>query len=143
MNCPRPKPALPVGPAGTRLVMGRQLEAAGMHVTRGWSPRAAPGRASGWAARRVIMAEWFYLEQVLADRARDLAEHVAKAAALRSLEAADERPVLSAGLAGWSSARASQVGGLVALALAGTVGLPAGILGAVWTIRRVVELLLR
>lgn len=89
------------------------------------------------------MAQWFYLEHVLADRARDLAEHVAKAAALRSLEAAEERPVLSGTLAGWSSARASQVGGLVALALAGTVGLPAGILGAVWTIRRVVELLLR
>ena len=89
------------------------------------------------------MAQWFYLEQVLADRARDLAEHVAKAAALRSLEAADERPVLSAGLAGWSATRAFRVAGLVALALAGTVGLPAGILGAAWTIRRVVELLLR
>ena len=91
------------------------------------------------------MAQWFYLEQVLADRARDLADHVAKAGALRSPspEAADERPVLSGGLAGWSLARAFQVAGLVALALAGTVGLPAGILGAVWTIRRVVELLLR
>lgn len=89
------------------------------------------------------MAGWFYLEHVLAERARDLGDHLAKAAALRSLEAADERPVLSAGLAGWSAARAFRVAGLVALALAGTVGLPAGILGAAWTIRRVVELLLR
>ncbi|MGH7360326.1 MAG: hypothetical protein ACREJF_00130 [Candidatus Methylomirabilales bacterium] len=89
------------------------------------------------------MAQWFYLEQVLTDRARELADHVARAAARRSTEAAHERPVLSAGLAGWSLARASQVAGLVALALAGTVGLPAGILGAAWTIRRVVELFLR
>ncbi len=89
------------------------------------------------------MAEWFYLEQVLADRARDLGDHLAKAAALRSLEAADERPVLSGGLAGWRLARTFQIAGLVALALAGTVGLPAGILGAAWTIRRVVELFLR
>ncbi len=89
------------------------------------------------------MAEWFYLDQVLTDRVRDLAEHVASAAALRSLETADERPVLSAGLAGWSWARASRVAGLAALGLAGTVGLPAGIQGAAWTIRRMVELLLK
>jgi len=89
------------------------------------------------------MAQWFYLEQVLADRARDRADHLAKAALRQFPAAADERPVLSGTLAGWSLARASQVAGLIGLALAGTVGLPAGILGAAWTIRRVVELLLR
>jgi hypothetical protein len=88
------------------------------------------------------MAQWFYLEQVLTDRARELADHLARAAARRSTEAADERPVLSGRLAGWSLARASQIAGLVGLALAGTMGLPAGILGAAWTIRRVVEFFL-
>jgi len=121
------------GPATRRCWHGRDLRL---------EPPGGSG-AGGRTAGRVIMAQWFYLEQVLADRARDLADHVAKAGALRSLEAANERPVLSGGLAGWRLARAFQIAGLVVLALAGTVGLPAGILGAAWTIRRVVELLLR
>ena len=89
------------------------------------------------------MAEWFYLERVLADRARDLADHLANAAAFGPRETLGERPVLSAGLKGWSSARAARLAGLVALALAGTVGLPVGILGTAWAIQRVVGLFLR
>lgn len=89
------------------------------------------------------MASWFYLEHILEERARELADRVAEAAALRSLETGNERAVLSGTLAGWCSARASRVAGLVALAVAGTLGVPAGILGAVWTIQRMVELLLK
>jgi hypothetical protein len=89
------------------------------------------------------MAGWFYLEYVLAERAREVAGQMAEAAARRSQVTGHERAVLSGTLAGWNSARASRVAGLVALAVAGTLGVPAGILGAVWTIERMVGLLLK
>jgi hypothetical protein len=88
------------------------------------------------------MAEWFYLERVLADRARDLARHMAKAAAFRPGEMLEERPVLSTGVGCWSWRRAARVGAVVGLALAGTIAVPMGIVGAAWAMGVVVRLFL-
>ena len=44
------------------------------------------------------MAEWFYLERVLADRERELRHHLARVTAFRGIDAGEERPVLSTGL---------------------------------------------
>lgn len=90
----------------------------------------------------VVMAEWFYLERVLADRAHDLANHMAQAALYRPLERAGERPVLSTGLEGWSWRRAAEVFALVGLALAGTIAVPMGIVGAAWAMGVLVRLFL-
>ena len=78
------------------------------------------------------MVEWFYVEGVLADRARDLEKRLTETAPLRALETPWGRPVLSSGLEGWSWRRAAELATLVGLALLATVALPAGIMGAAW-----------
>ncbi len=87
------------------------------------------------------MAEWFYLECLLADRARDLTHHASRAALFRRGQDPEGRPVLSTTLEGWTWQRTAQVAGLIGLALALTLGLPAGILGAAWVVGAVVGLL--
>lgn len=86
------------------------------------------------------MAEWFYLERVLADQARALRDHLAKRAAFRPIDMQEERAVLHSGFEGWSWLRAAQVGALVGLALLGTLALPTGILGVAWALRGILEL---
>jgi hypothetical protein len=88
------------------------------------------------------VAEWFFLERILADRARDLASHVATAAAFRHPDVYRERPVLTAGIEGWSWRRTAQVAALVGLALVSTIALPMGIAGATWVVGVLVNLLL-
>ncbi len=86
------------------------------------------------------MAEWLYLEYVLAERERELNDSLARGAAFRRSEPGEVRPVLSTGLEGWTWLRAGQVGSLVGLALLGTPALPMGILGAVWLLRGILTL---
>lgn len=88
------------------------------------------------------MSEWFHLERLLADRARDLSDHLAMKAAFRSADLLRERPVLSTGVGCWSWRRAVRVGAVVALALAGTIAVPVGIVGAAWAMGVVVRLFL-
>ena len=87
------------------------------------------------------MAEWAYLECVLADRERELGHHLTRVTAFRGIDPREERPVLSTGREGWSWLRASQVGALVGLALLATLALPMGILGAAWALRGILVLL--
>ncbi len=87
------------------------------------------------------MAEWLYLEHVLADRERELGDRLATVAAFRGVHPGEERPVLSTGLASWSWPRASQVGALVGLALLAALALPMGILGTTWVLRGILALL--
>jgi len=87
------------------------------------------------------MAEWLYLECVLADRERELGHHLARVSAFRGIDPGEERPLLSTGFEGWSWLRAGQVGALVGLALLATLALPMGVLGAAWVLRGVLALL--
>ncbi len=87
------------------------------------------------------MAEWLYLEYILAERERELGHHLARVTAFRGIDPREERPVLSTGLEGWSWLRAFHVGALVGLALLGTLALPMGILGAAWALRGILVLL--
>jgi hypothetical protein len=87
------------------------------------------------------MAEWFYLECVLADRERELQASLGRGAAFRRSEPGEERPVLTAGFEGWTWLRTGQVGALVGLALLATLALPMGILGAAWLLRGILALL--
>jgi hypothetical protein len=87
------------------------------------------------------MAEWFYLETVLAERERELDHHLARVAAFRGIDPREERPVLTAGFEGWTWLRAGQVGALVGLGLLATLALPMGFLGAAWVLRGILALL--
>jgi hypothetical protein len=88
------------------------------------------------------MAEWFFLERVVADRERDLADHLARLDAFRPVEILRERPVLSAGLDGWSWPGALRVAALVGLAVAGTIALPMGLVGIAWALGAVARILM-
>jgi hypothetical protein len=85
------------------------------------------------------MAEWFYLETVLAERERERDHHLARVTAFRGTDSGEERPVLTAGLEGWTWPRAGQVGALVGLGLLATLALPMGILGAAWVLRGILS----
>lgn len=88
------------------------------------------------------MAEWFHLERLLADRERGLTDHLAIKAASRSADLLRERPVLSTGVGCWSWRRAVRVCAVVGLALAGTIAVPMGIVGAAWAMGVLVRLFL-
>lgn len=76
------------------------------------------------------MAEWFYLERLLAHRARDREKQLAAAGAFRHRHSSGERAVLSASLKGWSWRRAAQVAAFVGLALIATLAVPLAMVGA-------------
>jgi hypothetical protein len=92
-------------------------------------------------AGRVTMAEWLYLKYVLAERERELNDSLARRTVFRRSEPEGDRPVLSAGLEGWSWPRASHVGALVGLAFLATLALPIGILGVAWVLRGILSFL--
>ena len=85
------------------------------------------------------MAEWLYLEYVLAERERELKDSLGRGAAFRRIEPEGGRPVLSTGLEGWSWLRAGQVGSLVGLAILATLAVPMGILGVAWVLRGILS----
>jgi hypothetical protein len=87
------------------------------------------------------MAQWLYLEYVLAEREWELNDSLGRRAAFRRIEPEEDRPVLSAGLEGWSWLRACHVGALVGLALLATLALPMGILGVAWALRGILSVL--
>jgi hypothetical protein len=87
------------------------------------------------------MTDWLYLKYVLAERDRELRDHLGRGAAFRRIDPDEGRPVLTAGFEGWTWPRAGQVGALVGLALLATLALPMGILGAAWVLRGLLTLL--
>jgi len=85
------------------------------------------------------VAEWLYLEYVLAERERELTDSLGRRAAFRRIEPGEDRPLLCTGLEGWSWPRACHVGALVGLAFLATLALPMGILGMAWVLRGILS----
>lgn len=89
------------------------------------------------------MFQEYYAEYVNRDRDREKARHLAVPRSERAPSLGEERAVLSTDWSGWNWRRIWAVLGAVGVALVASVALPASVQGAAWSLRAMLDLVIR